>query len=217
MQPDLDELERRFDEAVEPTTLRRRMLLFGALVHSPEAADRALHCCAKTGEHPDEILELVLQAFLFAGFPRLINGLRSYRHHFHGSVGAGEPRSQDQGDIDRWRERGEELFRRIYAGNTERVLADLDRYHEDLRDWILVDAYGKILGRPALGAAERELAAVVGLMVSGDGLQLSSHLRGARHCGASLDDIDVAISCASFFVPASRVADARHVLMRISL
>ncbi len=209
---DLDALAARL-EAADP--LSRRLRLFAAMVASPEAGDRALAVCAGRGEEPGRILELVLQAFLFAGFPRLINSLRAYRHHFGAEVGTGAARSQSQEDIDRWRERGEALFRRIYDRHADRVLGDLDHYHEDLRDWIVVDAYGKILGRPALDAAERELAAVTALVVSGDLLQLSSHIRGALHCGARAAELEIALEAAADFSSEERLRRAREVLLKI--
>ncbi|MCB9832308.1 MAG: carboxymuconolactone decarboxylase family protein [Planctomycetes bacterium] len=205
------DLETRLEAA---PALARRLILFAAMVHSPEAGDRALAVCAARAEDRGRVLELVLQAFLFAGFPRLINCLRAYRRHFEGSTP--EPRSQAQADIDRWRARGEELFRRIYDKHADRVLADLDHFHEDLRDWIIVDAYGKILGRPALEASERELAAVTALIVSGDLLQLSSHIRGALHCGADRPALDLALEAAALFAPPERLDRAHEILAKVA-
>jgi 4-carboxymuconolactone decarboxylase len=188
------------------------VLLFGALIKDAELADLALKTSHEHGLEGTLACEAVLQSFLFAGFPRCINGLESFRRHYGADACLKPTRKEEAKDIERFRERGEELFRKIYGENTEVVMAALDRYHGELKDWILVDAYGKILARPELSAKVRELCAVIGLLVSGDTRQLSSHIRGALHCGAKTNEIDAAIDLVSFLYSSER-QDLAHTLV----
>ena len=174
--------------------------VFAATVHSPHMSSAALKAAAARPESGEAILEALFQVPLFAGFPRGINALASFRKEFGDEVGGETKSAGDDLDQHALRERGEKLFRQIYAGNTERVLSDLDRFHPDLAPWILTSAYGGVLTRPELDAAARELCAIAALIVSGDTRQLSSHLRGALNCGASKTESQAAAERARPFV-----------------
>jgi alkylhydroperoxidase/carboxymuconolactone decarboxylase family protein YurZ len=179
------------------------VLLFAAAVDAPESANVVLERLAAR-PHPAtaDLLEMIFQLPLFAGFPRTINTLASFRRHF-GFEAESAPSRRREEDLSTLRERGHALFAKIYAGNTERVLADLDHLHSELKDWILTDAYGLILSREALNPRLRELAACAALVVSGDLRQLSSHARGALHCGGSREEIEAALAlCAPLVRPA---------------
>lgn len=193
------------------------VLLFAALVYDADLGDLAIQDCQSRGLNEHHACEAVLQSFLFAGFPRCINGLESFRRHYGpNACQEATPRTEGALDAQALRLRGEDLFRKIYGQNTEVVLAALDNYHPELKEWILVDAYGKILSRPALPARTRELCAVVGLLVSGDTRQLSSHIRGAVHCGAKRNEIDAAVDLVQFLFPSERLALAHTLVAKIT-
>jgi 4-carboxymuconolactone decarboxylase len=65
--------------------------------------------------------------------------------------------------------------------------------HPDFARWILGHAYGRVLTRPGLSAAQRELLAVVALAALGQERQLASHLRGAVRCGATPADLSATL------------------------
>ena len=50
---------------------------------------------------------------------------------------------------------------------------------------MIVEGYGKVLSRPALDLARRELCIVAACAASRQERQLHSHLHGALHAGAS--------------------------------
>ncbi len=201
----LDALRDQPDQALVTT--------FAALVKSPELGSSALALLAQQKCDPARVMELVLQSFLFAGFPRCINGLVSFRRSFGEAVPSKHVQAADSLSL---REKGLTLFQRIYGHNTQKVLAALDECHEELQDWILEDAYGKILSRPALEPSVRELCAVAGLLVSGDMRQLSSHVRGALNCGASAVGVRSTINNTSFLYPEERHRTALEVLSKIA-
>src|SRR5207245_607264 len=66
----------------------------------------------------------------------------------------------------------------------QQLLGSLRALHPALEDLVLVDAYGKVIGRPGLDLKRRELCTVATTAVLGTAEQLHSHLRGALNTGA---------------------------------
>ena len=64
---------------------------------------------------------------------------------------------------------------------------------------MVVEGYGKVLGRPGLTLLTRELCIVASLAVLGASKQLYSHMRGALNVGARCSDVDVALTEAGIF------------------
>ena len=130
-------------------------------------------------------------AHLFGGFPRAIQGLKALERAL-ASRGLAPPRDPEPGRRERAadRRRGERLFRRIYGASSDKVIALLDATAPGFSSWVIEDAYGRVLTRPALGARERELLAVAALVALRCPTQLESHVRGARRLGASWDDVN---------------------------
>ena len=58
---------------------------------------------------------------------------------------------------------------------------------------LLVDAYGKVIGRPGLDLKRRELCTVATTAVLGTAEQLHSHLRGALNTGAEPKEIEAVL------------------------
>ncbi|MGH7570469.1 MAG: carboxymuconolactone decarboxylase family protein [Gemmatimonadota bacterium] len=134
----------------------------------------------------EDIDELLLQTYLFAGFPRTINAFYTWQSWAMRHGGRGEPLTEPM-QLESWRERGERLCRLIYGGNFEALQIRLARLHPELAAWTLVDGYGKVLSRPGPAADVREMAAVGALIALGERRQLASHLQGARHTGVEAD------------------------------
>ncbi|MEE9394478.1 MAG: carboxymuconolactone decarboxylase family protein [Planctomycetota bacterium] len=213
---------RLFRDEVLSDEVATLVTVFAAAVNGAAMGDRALAAAADSESADGEaLLEALLQLPLFAGFPRGINALASFRKYFGDEIGpnaktkaASKPATELDRDPKALRKRGEALFRRVYADHAERVLADLDRFHPDLGPWILTSAYGGILSRPQLDPATRELCAVAALIVSGDVRQLSSHLRGALHCGASPAKTRAAAERARPFVSPGAWQKAQVIITR---
>ncbi len=130
----------------------------------------------------EDIDELLLQTYLFAGFPRTINAFYTWQSWAARRQGRGKPRTETVHPA-RWRERGERLCRLIYGGNFDALQIRLGRLHPELAAWTLVEGYGKVLSRPGPPADVREMAAVGALIAMGERRQLASHMQGARHTG----------------------------------
>jgi 4-carboxymuconolactone decarboxylase len=199
--------------AGEARSKRARLArLFTALVLGRWDSVRELRRAAPAGEPDRAWRETLLQAHVFAGFPRVVEALSV----LDDLGGWGEAGADERLGEAEQPERGRALFERIYADNSERVREFLVRGHADFADWIEGHAYGRVLSRPGLAAAERELLAVCGLAALRQERQLASHLRGAMRCGAELADIEEALGAARDLIGAAACDEALRVAERLS-
>lgn len=146
------------------------------------------------------IEELVLQTYLFAGFPRALNAAREWRR-----VSGSAAPEEDEGsryDVAGWEARGIETCATVYGPLYERLRVNIRDLHPALDTWMIVEGYGKVLGRPGLDLARRELCVVAACAISRQDRQLHSHLHGALHAGATRGVID-----ATFDALADLIAD----------
>jgi 4-carboxymuconolactone decarboxylase len=136
-----------------------------------------------------EVEEVLLQSYLFLGFPASLNGMAAWRR-----LTGAEPTGQAPPDYSAWEGRGREVCGAVYSGQYERLRENVRALHPDLEQWMVVEGYGKVLGRPGLELVIRELCIVAILAVTGASKQLYSHLRGALNVGAPPEDVDAALA-----------------------
>jgi alkylhydroperoxidase/carboxymuconolactone decarboxylase family protein YurZ len=173
---------------------------FAVLASRPEfhsalqAKVREIHD-AKTVSR-DELYECALQAYLFAGFPAALEAVRmlnrSWPTESH-DVDI-ENLRRDVLEYERYLDRGEVLYQKVYGANAEVVKNALLKLSPELTAWAVIEGYGKTLSRPNLDVVTRELAIVGMLTQLGWERQLFSHLMGGRNVGASMDELQDAIS-----------------------
>jgi len=89
--------------------------------------------------------------------------------------------------------RGAAVCRAVYGRAYHKLLVNLRALHPALEDLVLVDAYGKVIGRPGLDLKRRELCTVAAIAVLGTAQQLHSHLRGALNTGATVTEIEAVL------------------------
>jgi 4-carboxymuconolactone decarboxylase len=175
---------------------------------------RAFRAARRDGVPVRALREAVLQTCLFAGFPRAVNAFEALEAAL-GPLPAGRPERAAGGRG--YRRRGVALFGRVYGADARRVLGALGRRHPEFRDWILEDAYGKVLGRPGLDAAVRECLAVALLATLDLPRQQVAHVRGALRCGARPAEVAAAIAAVRGIASASAAAFARRRLAAESI
>lgn len=176
------------------------------------AGDSDLLCAALAdlaGHVPaDGIEELLLQTAVFAGYPRAINAFYTWQGWASRAGLVRRSRGVEPPDPEEWRRRGEELCRLVYGGGYEALQERLGRLHPALAEWTLVEGYGKILSRPGIDPARRELAATGALIALRAERQLRPHLRGAVHAGAPVPLVaDAAMAAAAEHGGETWVAD----------
>lgn len=158
---------------------------------------------ARAGVPLEWIEELILQSYLFVGFPRALNAAREWRR----ASGVMAPQSDEGEDLTRtgeWWKRGEVTCQVVYGPMYEKLRGNIRLLHPALDSWMIAEGYGKVLGRPGLDLARRELCIVATCAVLRQERQLHSHLHGALHAGASADAVDAVLAiCAEHLEPMS--------------
>jgi 4-carboxymuconolactone decarboxylase len=95
----------------------------------------------------------------------------------------------------------------VYGRSYSRLRQAVAALHPDLDRWMVEEGYGRVLGRPGLDLATRELCIAALLAVWDAPRQLHSHLRGARNAGATDAGIGAALEIARELLPAGRAAE----------
>jgi 4-carboxymuconolactone decarboxylase len=170
----------------------------------------ALSAARRASVPVEWVEELLLQSHLFCGFPRALNATRQWR-----GLVPGVPVEPPE-DPAHWRARGEATCRAVYGPMYERLRESVAGLHPRLDDWMVADGYGKVLGRPALDLARRELCIVVACAVSGQERQLHSHLRGALNVGASADVVRGSLEAVRDLLGPERTTSALRLLDRVA-
>ena len=151
---------------------------------------RTLERAAASAGH-DEVEEVILQSYLFLGYPMALNGFAAWRR-----FSAGRPEATID-DPDGWVERGQDVCRAVYGGQYPRLRENIRDLHPDMERWMVKEGYGKVLGRPGLSLADRELCISALLAVLDVPTQLYSHLRGALNVGVPPEEVEHALTIAA--------------------
>lgn len=188
--------------------------LAAAIAGGDEAAVRNAFVAAADRVPPAWTEELVLQSYLFSGFPRALNAAREWRR----TTPATAPSADDAGDYDQageWRLRGEATCAAVYGEMYEKLRLNVRDLHPALDAWMVVEGYGKVLGRPGLDLARRELCIVAACAASMQDRQLHSHLHGALNVGVSPKVLRGAIDALAPELGPDRTRTVRLLLARV--
>src|SRR5438874_8171675 len=151
---------------------------------------------ARAATVPDRwVEELLLQSLLVVGYPLALVAFGVWREVQGPRSGAGEGGGEELAheDWEAWATRGGAVCAAVYGRAYHKLLLNLRALHPALEDLVLVDAYGKVIGRPGLDLKRRELATVAAIAVLGTAQQLHSHLRGALNTGASVEQVEAVL------------------------
>jgi 4-carboxymuconolactone decarboxylase len=136
--------------------------------------------------------EALLQSYLFLGFPAALTGISAWNEMSEPGFLEADPLAQTDSVAD-WDRRGEDVCRIVYGPTYEKLRRNVVRLHPAMDRWMITEGYGKVLGRPGLELADRELCIVALLTVAAWEPQLHSHLRGALNVGASPEAVSGAV------------------------
>ncbi len=200
---------------------------------SEEAVRTGFGECIAAGVPVQWMEEVVLQSYLFAGFPRALNAAREWRRatgngvHAPGSPGSpGSPASPASPGVPaavgetyaaafEWRLRGEETCAAVYGASYEKLRANITALHPALDQWMIVEGYGKVLSRNGLDIGRRELCIVAACAAAQQDRQLHSHLLGARNVGVPDAVVGAAIDALGGAIPDAALATARLLWQRV--
>ena len=194
---------------------------------------------------PGPVEEVLLQAYLFLGFPATIWAFGIWRS-LKASAGPSrdsllevtrDPAAADEEDAAAdeedaaadeedpadpaglaalWRESGETVCARVYGANYDKLRENVRELHPELDHWMILEGYGKVLSRPRLDLVTRELCIVALLAVTCWAPQLHSHLRGALNVGAGPEQVEEALEAGlGFATEAGWAAEARDLWARV--
>jgi 4-carboxymuconolactone decarboxylase len=169
-----------------------------------QAMDRA------AAEDPVGAEEVLLQSYLFLGYPAALNALSLWRRR----TGL-RPAPAREGEPALWARRGAQVCGAVYGDHYEALRQLMAGIHPDLDRWAVTEGYGKVLGRPALDLRTRELCIAAQLAGTTASRQLHSHLRGCLNVGASVADVDSMLEAVRELIPPERARDADRVWARV--
>jgi 4-carboxymuconolactone decarboxylase len=165
---------------------------------------------ADTVPHP-WVEELLLQTYLFAGFPRALNAMREWRRVQPNPVDT----DADTRGATELRASGEETCATVYGEMYERLRDNVRALHPALDEWMITEGYGKVLSRSALDLPRRELCIVAACAAADQGRQLHSHLHGALNAGVAAHVLDATLESLADVVTAEQLRSARLLWARV--
>jgi len=194
--------------------LRHLVRIAGAIAGSPEGQVRATMSDAIEEVDPVAVEEVILQSYLFAGFPRALNAARAWRS-VSGRDAPGDDEHATVDDLDLWRERGEETCRVVYGDMYEKLRENIRQLHPALDEWMIIDGYGKVLSRPYVDLRTRELCVVAACATSGQQRQLHSHLHGALNAGSTAVEIGAVLDALNDLISRDDLARYKQLLAKV--
>ena len=200
--------------SLEPS-LRHLVRIAGAIAGSPEGQVRTVMSDALDSVDPVAVEEIILQSYLFAGFPRALNAARAWRAASERPAPADDPESLIA-NLDMWRELGERTCAIVYGDSYQRLRDNVRELHPALDEWMIVDGYGKVLSRPGVDLRTRELCIVAACAVAGQQRQLHSHLHGALNAGSSPGEVGLVLDALADLIARDDLAKYRQLLQKVS-
>jgi 4-carboxymuconolactone decarboxylase len=196
-----------------PTAALVRLAAAIAAADEPAVRERFVAAVAARVPHA-WVDELVIQSYLFSGFPRALNAAREWRR----IVPTATTSSDDPADparAEEWLARGEATCHAVYDGMYEKLRENVYQLHPALDAVMVMDGYGKVLGRPGLDLARRELCVVAACAATLQDRQLHSHLHGALNVGVSAAVLAASLEALTPDIGAERVRSVRLLLARV--
>lgn len=192
----------------DPT--RALVRLSAVIATGSEQTIRGVMSAAVSEIPPMWVEELLLQTYLFAGFPRALNAMREWRRVYPEPMVGNEPV-----DLEQRRADGVATCSAVYGTSYERLRENIRALHPLLDDWMITEGYGKVLSRPGLDLPRRELCIVAVCAADHQDRQLHSHLRGALNVGVAPSVVTAAIEAIADLLGAARAQSVRLLWARV--
>jgi len=151
---------------------------------------------------PAEIYEVLLQGYLFLGYPVAIESFFVFDEVLNP-----KPVTRDNlfdktpvWDYHHLKSLGARTAEKIYAEKFNPVFNNIWGLSPELASGMVIEGYGRIISRPGLNLIVRELAVVSALTVTDMPRQLYSHIKGSTNVGANPIQIRAAIEQCRYFV-----------------
>jgi len=162
------------------------LALFSAVItfEKKEETEFAFKKAKELKIKPAELYEIILQSYLFLGFPRMLEAAKL----FHIAYPEFNPETESEpfeiNQTQNWYDRGITLCKDVYKDKYEPLKKIVLSMSPEIFHWMVFEGYGKVLSRKNLSAPVRELSVVAFLMMENREEQLRAHIRGALNVGA---------------------------------
>ncbi|MCH7516955.1 MAG: hypothetical protein IIB08_07525 [Bacteroidetes bacterium] len=141
------------------------------------------------------LYESLLQNYLFTGYPSAMISLKILKEYYPEFKNY----SNESWDLNKYRQRGTKNCKKIYGRKFENLISNVRSFSPELSDWLLLEGYGKVLGRKGLSLKKRELNNVSVLTVLKFEDQLFSHINGAFRTKSTSEQIKKVITNLKIF------------------
>jgi 4-carboxymuconolactone decarboxylase len=174
-----------------------------AIAQGDDALVRKRMIAARAASVPAAWMEeLLLQSLLNVGYPLTLVGFAVWREVAGAPSDVGEPIAHARWED--WARRGVEACGQVYGRTYHKLLVNLRSLHPALESLVVIDAYGKILGRAGLDPKRRELCTLAAIAMLNAPRQLHAHLRGALNTGATPEEVDTVLALVEADLGAAR-------------
>lgn len=160
------------------------------------------------GVAPREVDELLLQSMLNVGYALALQAFSVWRELVPPDQ-SGEPLVHDRWRD--WAERGARVCAEVYGRTFHKLLVNLRGLHPALEALVVVDAYGKFIGRDGLDLKRRELCTLAEIAVLDTPRQLHAHLRGALNTGSTAQEVTEVVALVAQDVDAAHAQRIREL------
>lgn len=187
---------------------------------------KVISALGSRGVEPAKLHEIILQSYLFCGFPRMLEALfclaelvppeRYLESNDRDASGPSDSLRYTSEEVSRFESDGRRLIKQIYADRYERLEEAVWKMSPEVFRLMVMEGYGKTLSRPKLDTATREMAIVAALTVDGRVRQLQAHLRGALNVGVSVVQLEELLAALSTLSGAEHTQTALALLKDIA-
>ncbi len=181
--------------APEVSAAERALAVYSAAIALADdrVMARAIEIGRRYGLNRTSFYEIVLQSYLFLGFPRMLIAAETLNRILPEDKVYDGCKPISPGESQQWFDNGMDLYKRVYGRNNQLLMDRVSAMAPEVFRWMIIEGYGKVLSRPAVSVIARELSIIAFLMMENREKQLHSHIRGALNVGASPDLVRLVI------------------------
>ncbi len=199
------------------------LAVFSGLIAHAESfiTKRGIEALTERNVSMSETYEVLLQSYLFCGFPRMLDALFDFaelvkpERYLPAVTDDCSNLAYTAAESNEYERRGRELVQLIYGKNYNKLQHAIVKMSPDVFRLMIMEGYGKTLSRPGLGVETRELAVVAALTVDRRPRQLRAHLRGAINVGVSAEVLRELFQTLESFTSEESIAMATNILVEV--
>ncbi len=162
------------------------------------------------GIQNNKIYETILQAYLFCGFPVTIESLKIFN-----KIYTNFKKPNYDFDLIKYRKSGVRNCKKIYKSNFSKLMDNFAGLSNELKEWMIIEGYGKVMGRKGLSLKTRELINTAILTTKYFEHQLFSHIKGSLNTGSTYEEVLNVIKVTELFGGKKNVLKSLKLLEKI--